>query len=64
MAQLKGSLASSILSREEQLAQLREQMQNLQEQQKVIARHIDILEQNERQSTFDRDLPNIKPKQI
>lgn len=36
--QLKGTTASSVLSREEQLAQLREQLQNLQQQQEVIAR--------------------------
>jgi uncharacterized protein YlxW (UPF0749 family) len=62
--QLKGTTASSVLSREEQLAQLRKQLQNLQQQQEVIARQINALEQNERQSTFDGDRPSIKPKQI
>lgn len=62
--QLKGTTASSVLSRSEQLAQLREQLQNLQQQQEVIARQINALDQNERQSTFDGDLPSIKPKQI
>lgn len=62
--QLKGTTASSVLSRSEQLAQLREQLQNLQQQQEVIARQINALEQNERQSTFDKDRPSIQPKQI
>lgn len=57
--QLKGTTASSVLSREEQLAQLREHLQNLQERQEVIARQINALEQNERQSTFDKDRSSI-----
>lgn len=44
---------NNMFSRDEQLAQLREQLQGLQEQQSDIASQINVLEQAERQSTFD-----------
>lgn len=58
--QLKGVTASTALTCDEQRAQLREQLQNLQEQQEVIARQINALEQAQRQSTFDEVRPNTE----
>jgi flagellar motor protein MotB len=58
--QLKGTTASSALSREEQVAQLREQLQNLQQQQEAIASQINTLEQTQRQSAFGKVRPKIK----
>lgn len=52
--QLKGMPAHTALSREEQLALLREQFQSLQSQQANIASQINILEQAELQSTLSR----------